>query len=66
MIGRQAMSSDPLMKRNSWIVVAVGTLFDIAFCFVVALIFFAARTRLGFFDSTRYRLGCRFVNSLEI
>ncbi len=39
MIGRQAMSSDFLMKRNSWIVVAVGTLFDIAFCFVVALIF---------------------------
>jgi hypothetical protein len=39
MIGRQAMSSDSLMKRNSWIVVAAGTLFDIAFCFVVALIF---------------------------
>jgi len=39
MIGRQAMSSDSLMKRNSWILVAVGTLFDIALCLVVALIF---------------------------
>ena len=42
------MSSDSLMKRNSWIVVAVGTLFDIAFCFVVALIFSPRQPGSGF------------------
>ena len=33
------MNTDFLRKRDSWFLVAVGTLFEIALCFVAALIF---------------------------
>jgi hypothetical protein len=38
-MGRQAMNIDSLTKHNKWLGLAVGTLFNIAFCFVIARVF---------------------------
>jgi hypothetical protein len=39
LMGRQAMNIGSLMKHNRWLGLAVGTFFDIAFCFVIAQVF---------------------------
>ena len=47
-MGRQAINFGCVMKRSTWSSIAVGTLFNIAFCFVVAWVFSPIEPGSGF------------------